>query len=155
MSGTSTINAFEQALMANLQDATKHPVLSGVTITVGPPTVGELNVGEWIMLGNSTAVQNYKTFPYNAPTSKDETARIDLIINVVQAVNSDHVALNNRAFALLAEVENELRSSPSQLVTNVLWAEVAEGMRVTKGMNPEAGWRETLIVAQIKLRSRI
>lgn len=152
MSGTSTINAFEQALQANLKARVG---LNGVTVTVGPPTVGELNIGEWLMLGNSTAGQNYKTFPYNAPTSKDETARIDLLINVVQAINNDHTALNNRAFALLAEVENELRSNPSQGVPYVLWAEVAENMRVEKNMNSQSGWRETLIVAQIKLRSRI
>lgn len=152
MSGTSTINAFEQALQANLK---KRTGLSGVTITVGPPTAGELMVGEWLMLGNSTATQNYATFPYNAPTSRDETARIELLINVVQAINADHTVVNNRAYALLAEVENELRSNPSQGVTNVLWAEIAPSMRVQKQMNPDAGWRETLITSQIKLRSRI
>lgn len=155
MGGTSTLFAFEQALIANLTDATKHPALQGVTVTDGPPTVGELSKGEWMMFGNSTAGQTWKTFPVSAPTSRDEDGRIDLIINVVQAVNDKHTAITQRAYALLAEVENELRSNPSQGVPNVLWSEIAPTMRTEKATNPEAGWRETLLTVQVRVRSRI
>jgi hypothetical protein len=155
MGGTSTVHAFEQALQTNLQSNALHPNLFGVTVTVGPPTPGELNVGEWIMLGNSTSRQDWKTFPYFAPTSKDETATLDVLVNVVQAIGSDHAILNARAFLLLAEIENELRSNPSQNVPYVLWADVAKSQRVEKRMNPESGWRETLITATVNIRSRI
>lgn len=148
----STVFAFEQALLANLQ---ARPGLSGVIVTDGPPTVGELVTGEWIMLGNARGGQTWKTFPVSAPTSRDETYTIDMLINVVQAVNAAQTALTKRAFVLLKEVEDELRGNPSQGVANVAWGEVASTIDVQKAMNPTAGWRETLLRVGIRVRARI
>lgn len=156
MAGTSQVHLFEQTLLANLA---KRQGLFGVQLLAGPPTAGQSMLGEFIMLGNSTATQVWKTFPYNAPTSRDETAQIDLLINVVQALNADHSAVTARAFALLAEVEDELRTTPQQVINTptpyFLWGEVSSSQRVEKSMNQQSGWRETLIISAIKIRSRI
>jgi hypothetical protein len=150
--GTSTIYAYETALAANLASRAN---LAGVQILTGPPSAGQAQHGEFLMLGNANATQTYKTFPYNAPTAKDETFTIDLLIDVVQAMNTDQSTVTARAFALLAEVENELRSNPSQGVAYVLWSEVARSQRVEKAMNPDSGWRETLLRATVFVRARI
>ncbi|MGH3429789.1 MAG: hypothetical protein ACRD3Q_12445, partial [Terriglobales bacterium] len=125
MGATSTIHAYEMALLTNLKNATLHPTLSGVQILAGPPTAGQAITGEWMMFGNAQGTQSYATFPYNAPTSRDETYTFDLFINCAQALHADHAAVTDRSFTLLAEVENELRSNPMQGVANVLWSEVA------------------------------
>ena len=152
MGGTSTVHAYEVALAANLKLRAN---LSGVQILTGPPTAGQAQHGEFLMFGNANATQNYKTFPFNAPTAKDETYTIDLLINVVQAMNQDHDTVTARAFTLLAEVENELRTNPTQGVAYVLWSEVARTNNVEKAMNPESGWRETLLRTTVYVRSRI
>src|SRR5947209_4130750 len=100
---TSTIYNFEQAFKANLS---KRANLANTTITDGPPTTGELASGEWIMLGNAQGSQTWKTFPISGSFPREEMYTIDVLINVVQAVNDAQTKITERAFALLAEIEN-------------------------------------------------
>lgn len=149
---TSTICDFTERLMANLQDPVKHPNLVDVAIVDGPPSVDVNQLGAWIMFGDVDGQQDWATI--NSTTKpKNETYTLQCWIDVVMATDVDQTTVNRTCFALFAEVENELRSSPDQLLDHVIAAAIKRPLRVTKNSTDQ--WRECWLVAGIEVKSRI
>ena len=157
---TSQIQNFTDALLEHLA---ARPGLSGVLITDGPPPASMLQVGEWLMLGDVTGEQDWYAID-GARKPREETFEVEGLVSVVQATtaaDSGHQGpLNHRALAIVAEVEDELRSAPTQgigttgsvAVPYLVVAETSE-IRLVKRASDTA--REAAAFFKVKVRCRI
>lgn len=149
---TSTIQAYTEALIAHLQDPVRRPNLIGVTITDGPPSVDQNQLGLWIMFGDVDGQQEWATI--NSTTRpKNEIYVLQCWVDVVVETDIDQSLVNRAAFSLFAEVEDELRDDPEQGVDHVIASTITSPLRVTK--NNTDMWRECWIVAGIQVKARI
>jgi hypothetical protein len=148
----SSVLDFEMALITNLQN---RQGLFGVQILDGPPTAGQSQKGEFIMFGNTRGGQKYKLLPGKVSPGREEKYTTDVYINVVQAITNTQNSATKRAFALMKEIEDELRNNPSQNVAQVAWSDMATSLDVRKAQNPTQGWRETLIITGITVNARL
>jgi len=148
---TTTMQAYTEALMASLGDTSLHPTLSGVSIVDGPPSGSVIQLGEFIMFGDVNGTQSWAAIDsVNRP--KNEVYTIDCWIDCVGNQFHDQKTLNDRAIALLAEIEKELRSNIQQGIFAVLWAGItSEGLQKRSGDT----WREAWIPCQVEVHARI
>ncbi len=113
---TSTVPAFKAALLTRLQARTG---LSGVQITYGWPNGAVKR--ESIMLGGVNGTQTFRTI---GATQKMEEYQLTVYITVIREGSGRQQNCDERALALMAELENELR--PGITVNDtVLTAELA------------------------------
>jgi hypothetical protein len=97
---TSTVPAFKSALLAKLNARTN---LKNVQVTYGPPLPPSR---EWIWLGDVAGEQQTAAL---GNQRREETYDLSVIIGITRE-GVDQQATTERAFALMAELENELRS---------------------------------------------
>lgn len=112
---TSTVTAFKAALLTQLQNRAG---LSGVQVSYGWP--GGAVKRESIMLGGVSGTQVFRTI---GATQKMEEYALTVYITVIREGAGRQQNADERALALMAEIENELR--PGITVNNtVLTAEL-------------------------------
>jgi hypothetical protein len=140
---TSTIPAFKSALLSRLQ---ARAGLSGVQVTYGWPT-GSVK-RESIMLGGATGTQEFRTI---GATQKMETYTLDVYITVIREGHARQQNADERALALMGELEDELRDDPT-VNNTVLTAEVG---RID--LQPMAGaeTREARLTVGVNVMARI
>lgn len=113
---TSTIPAFKAALLTALQ---ARAGLSGVQVTYGWPS-GQVK-RESIMLGGVTGTQEFRTV---GATQKMENYSLTAYITVIKEGSALQQSADERALAIMAEIEAELRSDLT-VGNTVLTAQVA------------------------------
>lgn len=113
---TSTVTAFKAALLTRLQ---ARAGLSGVQITYGWPTGAVKR--ETIMLGGVSGTQVFRTI---GATQKMEEYALTVYITVIREGAGRQQTCDERALALMAEVESELRDGIT-VNNTVLTAELA------------------------------
>lgn len=113
---TSTVTAFKAALLSRLQ---ARAGLSGVQVTYGWPN-GQVQ-RESIMLGGVSGTQEFRTV---GATQKMEEYSLTTYITVIREGSGLQQNADERALALMAEVEAELRSDLT-VNNTVLTAQVA------------------------------
>lgn len=111
---TSTIPAFKNALVTRLAARTG---LDGVQVTYGWP-VGAVK-REHIMVGGADGTQEYRTI---GAQHRFEEYVVQVYVNVIRE-GVQQQTCDERCLALLAEIENELRSDPT-VGNTVMTAEV-------------------------------
>lgn len=112
---TSTIPAFKDALVTRLSARTG---LDGVQVTYGLPAGAVKR--EHIIIGGANGSQEYRTIGH---LHRMEEYVVQVYVNVIRE-GVQQQACDERCFALLAEIEDELRTDPTCNNT-VLTAEVA------------------------------
>ena len=109
---SSTVPALKLQLRTNLLNRAG---LSGVQVTYGPPTPqpgwgNDINTVEYVWIGDVQGSQQWFTFT-TPGGQREEDYDLKIWIAVQKATGlDDYVTAGNRAFALMAEVENELRA---------------------------------------------
>lgn len=114
---TSTVPAFKAALLTRLQARTG---LSGVQITYGWPSGAVKR--ESIMLGGVNGTQVFRTI---GATQKLEEYSMTVYITVIREGAGRQQNCDERALALMAEIETELRDGIT-VNNTVLTAELGE-----------------------------
>ncbi len=114
---TSTVPAFKAALLTRLQARTG---LSGVQITYGWPSGAVKR--ESIMLGGVNGTQVFRTI---GATQKLEEYSMTVYITVIREGAGRQQNCDERALALMAEIETELRNGIT-VNNTVLTAELGE-----------------------------
>lgn len=102
---TSTVPAFKAALLTRLQARTG---LAGVQVTYGWPS-GQVK-RESIMLGGVTGSQEFRTV---GATQRMEDYSLTAYVTVIKEGGAQQQSADERALALMAEVEADLRSDPT------------------------------------------
>lgn len=102
---TSTVPALYGALLAGL---TARPGLAGVMVTWGWP--GRTPEREWLRIAD-TAFQQ-ETHALGPTRPRKETYDVDMVVSVIRSADGQREAVE-RAFALMAEVEDFLRLDPT------------------------------------------
>lgn len=102
---SSTIPAMKAQLKTNLRART---VLANVQVTHGPPF--PVPDAEFIWLGDVTGAQSWLAFQ---KTRKEEYDLKVWIRVLTSSSPDDYKTAGDRAFALMAELENELRGDPT------------------------------------------
>ena len=78
------------------------------------------------------------------------------MIDVVAPGTNIQTAVNARALELFYEIEDELRSNPSQGVARaMITSQVAVPFSLLKRANLDEGWRECLIAFGIQINARL
>lgn len=140
---TSTIPAFKAALLTRLQ---ARAGLSGVQVTYGWPNGAVKR--ESIMLGGVAGTQVFRTI---GATQKMEEYSLTVYITVIREGSGRQQNADERALALMAEIENELR--PGLTVNNtVLTAQVS---RFDLEPMASAETREARLTVTIDVMARI
>lgn len=98
---TSTVSEFKAALLTRLQNRSG---LEGVQITYGWPSGAVKR--ESIMLGGVSGTQEFRTI---GATQKMEEYALTAFITVIREGAGNQQACDERALAIMAEVEDELR----------------------------------------------
>lgn len=114
---TSTVPAFKSALLSRLQ---ARPGLSDVQVTYGWPSGAVKR--ESMMLGGLNGSQEFRTI---GATQRMEEYGLDVYITVIREGQGRQQNADERAFALMAEIEAELRSDPT-VNNTVLTAELRD-----------------------------
>lgn len=114
---TSTVPAFKAALLTRLQARTG---LNGVQITYGWPSGAVKR--ESIMLGGVSGTQVFRTI---GATQKLEEYSMTVYITVIREGAGRQQGCDERALALMAEIETELRNGIT-VNNTVLTAELGE-----------------------------
>lgn len=143
---TSTVPVLKNQLKKNLQARVG---LSGVQVTQGPPF--PLPEVEFIWLGDVKGRQEWATIA--SPTKpKEEHYDLKVWIRVLRSnTPDDFKTAGDRAFALLAELENELRGDPS--VTNTV--RVAHVGEFDFQEDAGAEMNQALLEVTVHVRARI
>lgn len=142
---TSTIQALRKALHARL---VARGGLSGVQISLGIPT--SKPEPEWIMIGGARDPGDQEAAALGQ-LRREEHYHLWIDVSVVRPFDDDQVTTTDRAFALAAEVEDELRSDAS--VGGVVRIAQVVGMALAEPA--DATEREGRIVMRIDVRQRI
>lgn len=140
---TSTVSALKAALLTRLQARTG---LAGVQVTYGWPS-GQVK-RESIMLGGVTGNQEYRTV---GATQRMEEYTLTTYITVIREGSALQQAADERALALMAEVEADLRSDPT-VNNTVLTAQLA-GFTLEPMASSET--REARLTLTIDVMARI
>lgn len=145
---TSTIQTFSKALVAalKLRAGLKH-----VAIHNGPPPMSDAQWYENVWLGDVKGDQEF-TAINRTTRPKDETYSIDLVIDVIRNTKDTESTID-RAFELLAEVENCLREDPRLGLSQILYAGVGGNLELYKRAD-DIG-RQALIFTAIEVKARI
>jgi hypothetical protein len=139
---TTTITAMRAALLALLQ---ARPALAGVQLGYGMPT-GALQ-REHMLLGLVDATQEYRAL---GTTRKFEDYAVTMHIGVMRE-GTDQQAADERALALMAEVEAVLRADPT--VSNTVLTAQVDRYRLEPLASDTT--REARITLDIQTRARI
>jgi hypothetical protein len=102
---TSTIPAFKAALLSRLQ---ARPGLDGVQVTYGWPSGAVKR--ESMMLGGANGSQEFRTI---GATQRMEEYALDVYITVIREGQARQQNADERALALMAELEADLRDDPT------------------------------------------
>lgn len=113
---TSTVTAMKAALLTRLQ---ARQGLSGVQVTYGWPTGAVKR--ESIMLGGVNGSQTFRTI---GATQKMEEYALTVYVTVIREGSGNQQACDERALALMAQIEADLRADPT-VNNTVLTAELA------------------------------
>lgn len=140
---TTTVTAFKSALLARLQARTG---LAGVQITYGWPNGAVKR--ESIMLGGVNGSQTFRTI---GATQKMEEYQLTVYITVIREGSGRQQVCDERALALMAEVEDELRDDVT-VNNTVLTAELA-GFDLQPMASAET--REARLTLTINVMARI
>lgn len=98
---SSSVPSLKHQLVLNLQ---ARPGLANVQVTHGPPL--PVPEAEFIWLGDAQGTQTRES----AGNTKLETYNLQVIVRVLSSTTADDFkTAGDRAFALMAELENELR----------------------------------------------
>lgn len=140
---TASIAALKAALITRLK---ARPGLAGVQVTWGIPSQ-DLN-DEWIMVGDVDGTQEAV---HLGALRREEEYVLDIQVSVVRDMAADAQTTAERAFALAAEIEDELRTDPS------VGGAVREAQVIGDGLiEPADGsQREARIPLRIRARKRI
>jgi hypothetical protein len=143
---TSTVPVFKHQLLVNLQARVG---LNGVQITHGPPF--PLPEPEFIWLADVDGHQDWAAI--NVVTKpKEETYDLTVWIKVLRSTTPDDFkTAGDRAFALMAEIEQELRGDPS--VANTVRVAHVGAYKFTEDANAE--FNEAILRITVHVRARI
>lgn len=104
---SSTVPAFRAALIAALEGRVG---LKGVSVTDGKPPPNVLAESEFLAVLDTDGVTAPR--PFNRTTQpRDERYSQHLMISVVGATRADQTTLGARAFEILAELGDEIRTN--------------------------------------------
>lgn len=126
--------------------------LTGVQITEGYP---RQPAGEYMAILHAEPHEQKAAGMSATPHPREEHFTITAEISVVRKGDTDHAEVTDRAYALAAEIENDLRDDPtigSSLGNG--WA-VVEGLPLTTAGPTGEGLREAVIRPRIACRARI
>lgn len=140
---TSTVPTFKAALLDRLQNRSG---LEGVQLSYGWPAGAVQR--ESIMLGGVNGTQEFRTI--NAAQRMEEFT-LDVFITVIREGQANQQNADERALALMAELEEDLRDDPT-VQNTVLTAEVA-----SYELQPMASAesRETRLTVTVNAMARI
>jgi hypothetical protein len=140
------------ALKSNLETRLKaRPALSGVYVSYGPPF--PVPEPELIALWD---VRDWTQRPAAlGKRGRDEEYELAILIRVVQSTVAEHKPVTERAFALLAEIENELRNDPTVGVAEMIAAELGGqgAMSLQEDANDEQ--RVSTLLVNVHCHARI
>lgn len=129
--------------------------LAGVQITEGFPLQPDL---EYIAIADADPHEQTSAGQRATPHPREENFVLIVVISVVRVADTDAAEVVDRAYALAAELENELRNDPtiggSLGGVNSGWA-VVEGLPLTTWGPDGQGRREALIQARVRCKARI
>lgn len=126
--------------------------LAGVQITEGFPLQPDL---EYIAIADADPHEQTSAGQRSTPHPREESFVLVVVISVVRIGDADAAEVVDRAYALAAEVENELRNDPTIAASlGTGWA-VVEGLPLTTWGPDGQGRREALIQARLRCRARI
>jgi hypothetical protein len=148
---TSSIPAVKAALITRLQ---ARAGLYGVSVTWGFTDAAGARAAEWVFVGNTRGDQ---TWTQQGRQSKEEDYTLDLIVSVVRKGLGVQTA-EQRAWAIAAEVENELRSDPSVGLTppyRLLQAQVEGPVVSEEAVSEDGSAVESRITLSIRVETRI
>jgi hypothetical protein len=140
---TSTIPAFKTALLARL---VARQGLAGVQVTYGWPSGAVKR--ESIMLGGVDGTQEFRTI---GATQRMENYTLDVFITVIREGQARQQNADERALALMAQLEAELRADPT-VNNTVLTAELG---RFELQPMASAETREARLTVGVNVMARI
>lgn len=144
----SSINTVIPTLVSLLQ---ARAGLAGVTVREGPPTVEERGHKELIQVLDASGDQTVRAL--NATTQpRNEEYDLAVVVSVVAEAESDQTTIRARAFALLAEIEAQLRSDPHLGIVNVAASIVG---KIAYTARASDAWRESCIDFDIHVMARL
>lgn len=147
---TSRVPAVMTTLKALLQ---ARPALAGVQITDGRPWQPD---SEYIAILDAEPHEQEAAALARTRQPRNEEFTLQVEINVARSGDADHTEIVARAYALAAELENELRQDVT--LGGALgpsgWALIA-GLPIVKGGPDSGGARDASIFARIACRARI
>lgn len=145
---SSSINTVIPTLQSLLQ---ARAGLSGVAITDGPAEPSLMQREELIQILDADGHQSVRAL--NATTQpRNEEYDLALCISVIGETRSDQATLRARAFALLAEIEAQLRSDPHLGLVNVSAAIVGKIKYTPRASDMQ---RESAIDFDIHVEARL
>lgn len=139
---TSVIQLYTNALITSLR---ARAGLADTIITDGPPPASIMQATEWLALLDVHGEQHWSAID-SQRRPKDETFTIDGLISVISSTTDGDTEIqsivNNRAMAILAELELELRANPTQ------------GVGPSSGINPAGYVIESQLKSPLTLSKR-
>lgn len=146
---SSSINAVIPALQTLLQ---ARAGLTGVSITEGPAEPALRDRKELIQILDATGDQTVHAL--NRVTQpRQEEYDLNVLISVVAATRSKQATIRARAFALLAEVEAQLRSDPSLGIAGQVYSSIVGHIAYTTRANDQD--RESAIDFNVHVVARL
>ncbi len=142
---TSTIPTLKANLVVQLA---ARPGLSGVQVSYGPPLPNPQR--EYIWVGDVECDQEFATMA--APNQRHETYRTEVVIGVLLE-GTDTKAADDRCFALLAEMETQLRGDKS--VNGAVETAMLESFRLTEFVSPDGMNRTAQLITQVNCQAWI
>ncbi|MEZ5101169.1 MAG: hypothetical protein R3C15_15485 [Thermoleophilia bacterium] len=142
---TSTVPTLKANLQARLQARVG---LAGVQVSYGAPF--PMPEPEWIWLADVEGEQEPAAL---GRQRRSETFRLEVLVRVVRSTLDDQEAATERAYALAAELENELRSDPTVGVAADFIAQIGGPFRLAEDANAEQ--RVASLVVTVTCRARI
>lgn len=145
----SSINTVIPALQTLLLN---RPGLAGVSITEGPAEPSVMAREELIQILDAVGDQHVHAL--NKTTQpRQEEYDLSVVISVVGETRSDQATLRARAFALLAEITQQLRSDPSLGLAGQVYAAIVGHIAYTARANDSS--RESAIDFNISVVARL
>lgn len=150
--GSSTLQAFTEALQTNLQARLTTAGETQVTVWDGPPSPSGWGKPDWIMLGDIDGEQEGAALA-SSTQPRDERYTLAVLISVARPTRSDQRTVSRRAFVLLDYLNQEIRGNVRQGVTGVLGALVQGPVRQAK--RADAKTRECALEVGVYVHARI
>lgn len=128
------------------------PGLSGVSVTEGPAEPSVMAREELIQILDATGEQTVHAL--NRTTQpRQEEYDLNVVISVVGETRSDQATLRARAFVLLAEVTQQLRTDPSLGIAGQVYAAIVGHIAYTARANDSS--RESAIDFNVHIVARL